>query len=186
MPSINIIFLNLLKKSFQQYPIFIESGTYIGDTIFEMENYFDELHTIELSNHHYELTKKKYNGNKINFYLGESSDIFVNLLPKINKPAIFFLDGHWSSGNTARGSKDCPLIEEISNIKKYFDNEGIIIIDDRRLFGKSKITGHNENWSDISEDSLLSILGDRVIDYYFLDSECAANDRFIIHVGNKQ
>ena len=185
MPSINSAFLNQLKTHWNKFPIFVETGTYEGGTILEVEKYFEELHTIELSPHYYNLTKNRYNGNKINFYLGDSSNVLIDILPKIMLPTIFFLDGHWSSGNTAKGTIDCPLKEEIYNINKYFINDGIIIIDDCRLFGKSKETGLAEDWKDISEKSLLNIISERVIEYYYLDSECYKNDRLIIHIRKK-
>ena len=99
---------------------------------------------------------------------------------------IFFLDGHYSSGGTAQGNKDCPLIEEIENINNLFDNKAIIIIDDLRLFGKDKSSGILlEDWSEISEDKIKSILTDRITDYYYLDSNHTKNDRLIIHISNK-
>jgi hypothetical protein len=183
MPSINLSFLKLLKTDINKFSIFVETGTYTGDTIFEMEKYFNELHTIELSDYYYQLTKNRYNGNKIKFYLGDSSKILTVLLPKLKEPTIFFLDGHWSSGNTAKGNKDCPLIEEINNINKYFLNDGIIIIDDCRLFGKSPKTGHNEDWSEISEETILNIIKNRISSYYYLDSEICKDDRLIIHIN---
>jgi hypothetical protein len=184
MPSLDFLFLNKLKLSYSLFPNFIETGTYMGNTIFEMEKYFEELHTIELSKYYYNHTKNKYNGNKINFYFGDSSKVLTDILPLITKPTIFFLDGHWSSGDTAKGDKDCPLKEELISINKYFLQNGIIIIDDCRLFGKCKKTGNNEDWSDITKDNLLKIINERITDYYFLDSDCSKDDRLIIHIKN--
>ena len=48
MPSIDENFLKLLKTNYKNYNIFVETGTYLGETIFEMEKYFKELHTIEI------------------------------------------------------------------------------------------------------------------------------------------
>jgi hypothetical protein len=46
---------------------------------------------------------------------------------------LFWLDGHYSGGATARGHKDCPVLEELDAI---FNSpfEHVIYIDDARLF----------------------------------------------------
>ena len=58
MPSLNLNFLRLLHDDFSNYPLFIETGTNQGDTIFSMEPYFKNLITIELSEKYYTNTKK--------------------------------------------------------------------------------------------------------------------------------
>lgn len=181
MPSLNIDFLNQLNDDYTKYPYFIETGTLNGDTIFTMEPFFQKLCTIEYSDKYYNNTKNKYNGNKIEFIHGDSSIIFEQLLPKITDKCIFFLDGHWSSGDTGKSTNDCPLNEEILHINNLFMNEAIIIIDDFRLFG---ING-NEDWSNINKDNLLNILKSRINKVYHLDSICAKNDRLIIHINAK-
>ena len=183
MPHINKDFLLKLDSKYQNYDTFIETGTYYGKTIFEMEKYFNKLYTIEIKKEFYESTKNKYKGNKIDFILGDSSEIFKNLLPKINEDTIFFLDGHWSSGNTGRGKKDCPLIEEVNLINLLFKKNAILIIDDIRLFGKGP-NKKNEvcNWEDISEKKIIDILKNRITNKYYLDSKYAKNDRLILHI----
>jgi hypothetical protein len=153
MPSLDKLFLNLLQDDYTKYNCFIETGTYMGNTIFSFEPYFNKLYTIEFSEKYYNDTKNKYNGNKINFILGDSSVVFKSLLPNITDKCIFFLDGHWSAGDTGRSNKDCPLNEEITHINNLFQHEAIIIVDDFRLFGLN--TGHD--WSDINKEKLLNI-----------------------------
>ena len=186
MPSINLNFLNSLQANFKEYPVFIETGTNNGHTTFAVEPHFSKVYTIELSEKYYTKTKSKYKGNKIDFILGDSSKVLGEILPNISDKTIFFLDGHWSSGDTAKGEKDCPLVEEITHINNLFKNEAIIIIDDYRLFEKSPKTGHNEDWSDINKAVLLKILDDRINKVYHLDSECAKDDRLIIHISSKK
>jgi len=178
MPSIDINFLHQLKDNYKNYNCFIETGTYLGETITVMENLFEKLFTIEVDHKLYINAKQKYGNTKINFLLGDSSNIFKTLLPTIKDNTIFFLDGHYSSGITGKGNKDCPLLEEINAIKNYYKNEAIIIIDDYRLFGSNI----NEDWSEISKQKIVDLLNDRIKDVYHLPSHITNEDRLIIHI----
>ena len=67
MPSINKSFLELLRDSYKNYPVFIETGTLVGGTTFAMEPLFEKVYTVEVSEKYHNLTKNKYSGNKIDF-----------------------------------------------------------------------------------------------------------------------
>jgi hypothetical protein len=179
MPSIDQEFLKKLKCDYTDYKTFVETGTWFGETIFEMEPLFDNLYTIELSQPHYTHTKSRYRGNKINFILGDSSTELPKLLPMIEEKTIFFLDGHWSCDDTAKGNKEVPLYEELQAIYDWFTHEAVVIIDDVRLFS----TNRDVDWSQITKDGVLARLGDRIKEVYYLDSSWAKNDRMIVHIG---
>ena len=183
MPSLSKNFLLELKDNYTNYNNFIESGTYLGKTINCMEPYFNSLYTIEIKEEFYNNCKKQYGGNKINFLLGDSTIVMETLLPTIKDKTIFFLDGHWSAGNTGKGKNDCPLYEELTLINTLYKNKGIIIIDDCRLFGKGP-SFNNEvcNWEDINKKKIISIMKTRTTSIYYLDSECGKDDRMIIHI----
>lgn len=110
MPSINLDFLQKLQCDYKNYINFIETGTFNGDTILYLEPYFLNLYTIEIKKEYYENVKNNYNGEKINFYLGDSSNVLSEILPNINGKSIIFLDGHWSAGETGRGKKRLSII----------------------------------------------------------------------------
>jgi hypothetical protein len=186
MPSIDFNFLLLLRDNYKLYDNFIETGTASGGTILSMEPHFLNLHTIEIKYEYYMYTKNIYQGNKINFYLGDSSELLNLILPNIKGKSIFFLDGHWSSGDTGRGKKDCPLFEEVTQIKLFHNEEAIIIIDDARLFGMGPRFGNEVvNWEDINSNKILEILGSRIEKYYYLPSELNEKDRLIVHLKAK-
>jgi hypothetical protein len=48
------------------------------------------------------------------------------IIKDLNEPAIFWLDGHYSSGITAKGDKICPIFEELDSI---FNNSKSRFID---------------------------------------------------------
>lgn len=187
MPSIDLTFLNKLQDDYKTYENFIETGTYYGGTIFSLESYFSKLYTIEIKKEFYENVKNKYKGNKINFYLGDSSVVLNDILPIIEGKSIIFLDGHWSAGNTGKGEKDCPLYEELNNIMMNHEDEAIIIVDDVRLFGMGPNIGNEIcDWEDINVDTIIEIVEKRMNKKYFLPSNIVINDRLIIHISKKK
>jgi hypothetical protein len=150
-------FLLNLEENKTEYNTFIESGTYYGGTVTALRDEFQTLYTIELSEKHYQYfdeIKRSNNYDNIVNYFGDTVDVLPVILQtlKYQDKSIFWLDGHWSSGDTAKGKKDCPLIEECNHIDNFYKpSKGIILIDDYRLFG----TFANEDWSDISLDKIL-------------------------------
>ena len=184
MPSINLDFLKTLQTDYKNYPNFIETGTYMGETILHMEQYFSNLYTIEIKKDFYENVKNKYNGDKINFYLGASEDVLTDILPIITGKSIIFLDGHWSAEDTGRGIKDCPLYEELTCIISSHKDEAIIIVDDVRLFGKGPNKGNEIcNWEEINIENILKIVKDRMTNHYLLPSSMHINDRLMVHIS---
>ena len=66
---------------------------------------------------------------------GDSGKELGKILVRINQAALFWLDGHYSAGETARGEKDTPILEELHQILNTEEKGHVIIIDDARLFG---------------------------------------------------
>lgn len=164
------------------FPVFIETGTYRGETIFQMEAFFDSLHTIEINENFHAACKEKYTGSKIAFHLGNSSDVLPQIISTIKDNTIFFLDGHWYSKDTGRGKKDVPLLEELESINIQLAGKALIIIDDYSLFGRHpnailKRNYCNEDWRAINKRSLVSRVRPRFI------SNFVREDRFVICIN---
>lgn len=108
-----------------------------------------------------------------------------SLVETLDKPSVFFLDGHWSAGNTGKGNKHVPLYEELTSINKKFKHTCIVIIDDYRLFGIGPSNSNAIcNWEDINKESVLNILKDRIDIVYHLPSTLHQQDRLVIHLNS--
>jgi hypothetical protein len=178
MPSLSRDFLETLSPSYRNYPIFLETGTFRGETMYHMEPLFKELHTIEIKREFIDKVKSAYPGNKITFHHGDSAVVMNDVVKTLKDDTIFFLDGHYSSQDTGRGLYDCPLIQEISSIVKSFTHSGLIIIDDVRLFN----TFIHEDWSGITTERIFELVKSRMVTHYYKDSILGKNDRLIIQL----
>ena len=125
-------------KEYQEkygYTTLIETGTYKGDMVEAQKNNFKKIISIELSMDLFEKARERFkNDNQIFIVQGDSGKVLPNILKDINEPVIFWLDGHYSGGITAKGDKECPIYEELEAILigKKFNH--IILIDDARCF----------------------------------------------------
>ena len=114
-----------------QLPYFIETGTYKGDTTRALRQRFEKLWTIELDNILFEKASMKLNPySNIVVLHGDSSEVLKQIIPVLDRPALFWLDGHYSGEGTAKGSVAAPLLEELNIIKKSAIVGHVIAIDD--------------------------------------------------------
>ena len=114
---------------------FIETGTYLGDTVEALKTKFKKVISIELGMDLYINAKERFlNDKNIEIFQGDSGKVLPQIVLGLKDPAIFWLDGHYSAGITAKGDKICPILEELDAI---FDNSKlnhILLIDDARDF----------------------------------------------------
>jgi len=113
----------------------IETGTYLGTTVWAVRNHFSRIFSIELGQALYERAKKLFAGcEHISIIKGDSGKVLPIVLDLINKPSLFWLDGHYSAGITACGDIQTPIIQEIEAIFAHPIKQHVILIDDARLF----------------------------------------------------
>lgn len=128
---------NLLHyKTKYNLKIFVETGTFNGDMIEAMKDHFDELYSIELYQPLFEKAEKRFKSQKnITIIQGDSGKKLKSIMKHIDRPALFWLDGHYSGGETALSEKETPIFEELLCILESKDYQHVIVIDDARLFG---------------------------------------------------
>jgi uncharacterized protein DUF268 len=114
--------------------VFIETGTFKGATSCWAADHFKKVITIELSKELFEETAEKYRHlQNVDFRYGNSSDELANIVKHLDESAVFWLDAHHCSLNTAGNGSRAPILEEIDAISlSAYDH--FILIDDARLF----------------------------------------------------
>lgn len=119
----------------------VETGTFKGDMVEAQRMWFDKIISIELSQHLFESAKERFkNYTHIEIVHGDSGKVLPKIMQTINTPAIFWLDGHYSQGITAKGDLECPILEELYAILKApVLLPHVLLIDDARDF-----TGNND------------------------------------------
>lgn len=123
--------------------VFIETGTYLGDMVFAQLKNFKKLYSIELSQDLYENATKRFLAHRrVKILQGDSSNVLKDVIAEAGTSCLFWLDGHYSGifngVQTAKGDKNCPVVEELSAICNSGYDQAVLI-DDARLF-----TGNND------------------------------------------
>lgn len=116
---------------------FIETGTWHGDMVQVMIDYFDKIISIELDDALYLAAADKFSSySHIDIIYGDSSKELPKILDSITEPCLFWLDGHYIplSSDTAKGDKDTPILEELDCILNHPIHNHVILIDDARCF----------------------------------------------------
>lgn len=117
---------------------FFETGTYLGDTLGYIAKSGVHCTSIELSEELYQLACKRFSGYRnVKLVLGDSGKKLPESLNKIDKPVLFWLDGHYSSGITASAEAHSPINTELEAILNHSVKKHVILIDDARCFDGS-------------------------------------------------
>jgi len=142
-----------LRKAAQDYKLrkLVETGTFLGDMLAAMRNDFDSLTSIELSDELHRRATKRFAGDpKITLLSGDSKDLLDEIATSIDRPALFWLDAHYSGAwhedfeETAGGDRPNPIFAELEAV--FASNyEHVVFIDDARLFN------HQHGWPSISD-----------------------------------
>jgi hypothetical protein len=114
----------------------VETGTFAGDMVEAMKHRFDRIVSIELSRDFHEQAVRRFRGDRnVELVHGDSGVALGPIVARLDRPALFWLDGHYSAGATAKGERETPILEELRQILEAPDLGHVIVVDDARLFG---------------------------------------------------
>jgi hypothetical protein len=116
--------------------VLVETGTYYGGTVATFQCRLQSIYSIELSVDLFERARERFkDADNVHLICGDSGVEIGRILDRLDQPALFWLDAHWSGGVTARGSKDNPILDELSLVLEDVYKRHVILVDDARLFG---------------------------------------------------
>jgi len=155
-PSPEFVKHQIIKKNNLQKSLWIETGTYYGDTTKILSDIAEKVISIESDKRLYDLAIKKFeNSKKINVINGESQNLLQDILKNESyKNLCLFLDAHTCLDHitnklvSKNETLETPIIIELNIIENYIKkfNNVNILIDDIRLFD-----GKTQNYPNINE-----------------------------------
>jgi len=115
----------------------IETGTYKGDTSALLSKVASKVYTLEPADGLFEKAQLRFKNNPVVEVIhGTSEDVFPRLLPDLTGDLVFWLDGHYSAGETYQGALETPIRVELKEISRSLPKWGrvVILVDDIRCF----------------------------------------------------
>jgi hypothetical protein len=130
--SFSMVYANIGPQGFIDHPneYFVETGTFRGDGIARaLRDGFKHIISLDIDAQYVEEARIHFKDyENVRIYCGDSATHLWPLIKSIDKPITFWLDGHniYPTPNT----KNCPLLEELDQIKNHPIKTHTLIIDD--------------------------------------------------------
>jgi hypothetical protein len=112
---------------------FVETGTFLGNSIEWASANFDQVWTIEINPNYLASARERHQSlSNVHYMLGDSTTELTKALKQLTGPALCWLDAHAGAGFF--GPEDnCPLMAELEAVLSS-PYEHCILIDDARAF----------------------------------------------------
>ncbi len=123
----------LLRRYARQFglAILVETGSYRGDTVAALRREFKQVYSIELSPDLARMAEKRFRrARNVTIIHGDSGATLAELTRELHVPTLFWLDGHYSAGSTARGTLSTPVLAELEAILSHPVSGHVVLIDD--------------------------------------------------------
>ncbi|MBI5686693.1 MAG: hypothetical protein HZC54_16630 [Verrucomicrobia bacterium] len=148
--------------------VFIETGTYHGETVAAMKPLYASVISIEIDDTLYRKACERFAGDtNVRIVHGDCSGELPSILATLREPAVFWLDGHFSGAGTGQGVVADPILLSLDQIAAHPVKEHVIFIDDARTFdgrdGRPDLSEVLNRLKKINDRYILRIQADVVI-----------------------
>lgn len=115
--------------------VFIETGTYFGDTVAAFKDMYPKVISIEVDEAlHRKASERFADDRNVHIELGDCAKQMPEILAGLHEPAVFWLDGHYSGGITGKGEAEDPILISLNQIAAHPVRGHVIFVDDARTF----------------------------------------------------
>jgi predicted O-methyltransferase YrrM len=119
------------------HSVFIEAGTYRGDTVAALVGEASKIVSVELDEHLYRAAAERFAAvPSVDIRFGDATDLIPEVVAECS-PALVFLDGHFSGPGTALGDEVEPAIPILTRLAAVSAPGTTVVVDDLRLFGSA-------------------------------------------------
>lgn len=148
--------------------VFIETGTYRGDTVAAIKDMYASVISIEIDEALYKMACVRFAADKnVKIVHGDCARELPVILATLYEPAVFWLDGHYSGGETGKGEIEDPILISLSQIAALPAQEHVIFVDDARTFdgreGRPDISDIFNSIKKINSRYILRVQNDIII-----------------------
>jgi hypothetical protein len=119
------------------HSVFVESGTYRGDTVAFFLAHAERIVSVEVEPSLQAAAARRFaDHGAVEILLGDALDLIPPLLAREAAGTLLFLDGHWSGGVTGTGREHEPAASILVALARREQRSPLtIVVDDLRLFG---------------------------------------------------
>jgi hypothetical protein len=142
VPAPQVIKFQYISQFSTSESTWIETGTYVGVTTEALARISKKVISIEPSEALYRKSVERLRKfENVELIYGTSEASFEAACSSVSGSVFFWLDGHYSGGDTFKGEQDCPVQSELATISNFlFKYDQVhIFIDDFRLFRDTKM-----------------------------------------------
>lgn len=137
-PAPSSVKRELIRQLGRSYEVLVETRTYRGDTVRGLRHSFARIISIEVDEALFWRATHRCSGQEnAELLLGDSAVLLPQVLKDLDAPAIFWLDAHWSGGETGSGELETPVVQEIREIVAHRP-DNLVLVDDLREFVNAK------------------------------------------------
>lgn len=137
VPAPPIVKQRILKAAMRTHGLdtVVETGTFTGETVAALAPLARRIVSIELDDRLHEAARERFKDlAHVELLHGDSGVLLPRVLETLDGPALFWLDGHYTGGQTARTDVDSPILAEVAALLAHPVSGHVVLIDDAREF----------------------------------------------------
>jgi len=129
----------------------VETGTNRGDSAAALAELFPEVVTIEISEVLAGRARERFaETSNVTVVQGNSAEL-LRTVADPDAPTFYFLDAHWSGGETGGEEVDCAIVDELAVLRERGNRGDVLVVDDLRVFEAPPANRDRKLWPTVAE-----------------------------------